>query len=205
MKIAVTGGIASGKSEVMQLLRDMGKTTVDADKINAKLLDSKPYIDKIRTLFPQTVTAGKVNKKALSEIVFNNPDKLAELNAVAHPAIINILNNIKGDIFAEVPLLVESGMQHCFDKVVVVTAPLETRLDRVKARDGIEKEFAMKIVSSQATDEQRLKHAEKPADGQRFFQRHRRLAHSVRHAHRHDRKRTRCALLVKRQQDRLFG
>ena len=160
MKIAVTGGIASGKSEVMQLLRDMGKTTVDADKINAKLLDSKPYIDKIRTLFPQTVTAGKVNKKALSEIVFNNPDKLAELNVVAHPAIINILNNIKGDIFAEVPLLVESGMQHCFDKVVVVTAPLETRLDRVKARDGIEKEFAMKIVSSQATDEQRLKHAD---------------------------------------------
>ena len=66
MKIAVTGGIASGKSEVMQLLRDMGKTTVDADKINAKLLGSKPYIDKIRTLFPQTVTAGKVNKKALS-------------------------------------------------------------------------------------------------------------------------------------------
>ena len=73
MKIAVVGGIGSGKSEVMKAVQGMNVATcVSADEINAELLKQKAYVEKLKELFPSVVKGGVVDKKALAKIVFND-------------------------------------------------------------------------------------------------------------------------------------
>lgn len=160
MKVAVTGGIGAGKSEFMRAVKELGIRTYSADEINAELLRDKRYIEKLSAAFPLAVKDGKVDKAALREEVFSYEKKRKTLNALAHPEIRRKIEEITGDAVIEVPLLFESGMTDLFDRVIVVTAGEDARINRVVSTRNISKDLAKNIIKNQATDDERIKRAD---------------------------------------------
>lgn len=160
MKVAVTGGIGAGKSEFMRAVKELGIRTYSADEINAELLRDKRYIEKLSAAFPLAVKDGKVDKAALREKVFSDEKKRKTLNALAHPEIRRKIEEITGDAVVEVPLLFESGMTDLFDKVIVVTAGEDVRINRIVSTRNISKDLAKNIIKNQATDDERIKRAD---------------------------------------------
>ena len=145
-KIAITGGIGSGKSAVCRILKERGYPVFSCDEINRTLLSEKSYLDGLCALFPACVKDGKLNKAALSALVFSDKEALKTLNAYAHPRISERLqrdmDGAKKTCFAEVPLLFESGMTKQFDGAIVVLRNKEERIRAVVARDGLNAERA---------------------------------------------------------------
>ena len=160
MKVAVTGGIGAGKSEFMRAVKELGIRTYSADEINAELLRDKRYIEKLSEAFPLAVKDGKVDKSVLREEVFSDEKKRKTLNALAHPEIRRKIEEITGDAVIEVPLLFESGMTDLFDRVIVVTAGEDARINRVVSTRNISKDLAKNIIKNQTTDDERLKRAD---------------------------------------------
>lgn len=160
MKVAVTGGIGAGKSEFMRAVKELGIRTYSADEINAELLRDKRYIEKLSEAFPLAVKDGKVDKSVLREEVFSNEKKRKTLNALAHPEIRRQIEEITGDAVIEVPLLFESGMTDLFDRVIVVTAGEDVRINRIVSTRNISKDLAKNIIKNQTTDDERLKRAD---------------------------------------------
>lgn len=145
-KIAVTGGIGSGKSAVCRILKERGYPVFSCDEINRTLLSEKSYLDGLCALFPACVKDGKLNKAALSALVFSDKEALKTLNAYAHPRISERLRRemegTEKTCFAEVPLLFESGMTKQFDGAIVVLRNKEERIRAVVTRDGLTAEKA---------------------------------------------------------------
>ena len=145
-KIAVTGGIGSGKSAVCRILKERGYPVFSCDEINRTLLSEKSYLDGLCALFPACVKDGKLNKAALSALVFSDKEALKTLNAYAHPRISERLrremDSAEKTCFAEIPLLFESGMAKQFDCAIVVLRNKEERIRAVVARDGLTPEQA---------------------------------------------------------------
>ena len=160
MKVAVTGGIGAGKSEFMRAVKELGIRTYSADEINAELLRDKRYIEKLSETFPLAVKDGKVDKSVLREEVFSDEKKRKTLNALAHPEIRRKIEEITGDAVIEVPLLFESGMTDLFDRVIVVTAGEDVRINRIVSTRNISKDLAKNIIKNQATDDERIKRAD---------------------------------------------
>ena len=160
MKVAVTGGIGAGKSEFMRAVKELGIRTYSADEINAELLRDKRYIEKLSQAFPLAVKDGKVDKSVLREEVFSDEKKRKTLNALAHPEIRRQIEEITGDAVIEVPLLFESGMTDLFDRVIVVTAGEDVRINRIVSTRNISKDLAKNIIKNQATDDERIKLAD---------------------------------------------
>ena len=145
-KIAITGGIGSGKSAVCRILKERGYPVFSCDEINRTLLSEKSYLDGLCALFPACVKDGKLNKTALSALVFSDKEALKTLNAYAHPRIAKRLRRemegARKTCFAEVPLLFESSMTKQFDGAIVVLRNKEERIRAVVARDGLTAEQA---------------------------------------------------------------
>ena len=160
MKVAVTGGIGAGKSEFMRAVKELGIRTYSADEINAELLRDKRYIEKLSEAFPLAVKDGKVDKSVLREEVFSDEKKRKTLNALAHPEIRRKIEEITGDAVIEVPLLFESGMTDLFDRVIVVTAGEDVRINRIVSTRNISKDLAKNIIKNQTTDDERIKRAD---------------------------------------------
>lgn len=160
MKVAVTGGIGAGKSEFMRAVKELGIRTYSADEINAELLRDKRYIEKLSEAFPLAVKDGKVDKSVLREEVFSDEKKRKTLNTLAHPEIRRKIEEITGDAVIEVPLLFESGMTDLFDRVIVVTAGEDVRINRIVSTRNISKDLAKNIIKNQATDDERIKLAD---------------------------------------------
>ena len=152
-KIAVTGGIGSGKSAVCRILKERGYPVFSCDEINRTLLSEKSYLDGLCALFPACVKDEKLNKTALSALVFSDKEALKTLNAYAHPRIAERLRrDMEGaekTCFAEVPLLFESGMTKRFDGAIVVLRNKEERIRAVVARDGLTAEQAKARMKQQ--------------------------------------------------------
>lgn len=150
MRIAVIGGIGSGKSEVLETARGMGLKTASADEINAGLLTEGDYIAKIAAAFPNVVRDGRVDKNALSDEIFSDRKKRKKLNAIAHPEILKRIRAIGAeDILVELPLGAEAGMLEDFDEVIHVYAPRRLRLKRLEQR-GVDRKRALRIMRAQA-------------------------------------------------------
>ena len=160
MKVAVTGGIGAGKSEFMRAVKELGIRTYSADEINAELLRDKRYIEKLSEAFPLAVKDGKVDKSVLREEVFSDEKKRKTLNALAHPEIRRKIEEMTGDAVIDVPLLFESGMTDLFDRVIVVTAGEDVRINRIVSTRNISKDLAKNIIKNQTTDDERLKRAD---------------------------------------------
>lgn len=149
MRIAVIGGIGSGKSEVMKIAKERGFFCLSADEINAELLKTPSYIQKIATLFPSVVSNGVVDKGALAKIVFSDRGERKKLNALAHPEIMRVISECKESPLAvELPLFIEGG-DEAFDEIVYVRAPLFKRISRLKKGRGMSVKQAVSRIRSQ--------------------------------------------------------
>ena len=167
MIIGLTGGLASGKSTVSKYLAEKGFKVYDADKI-AKDISGKKSVQKgIITTFSNKILDenGNIDRKKLKEIVFENKEKLKQLNAIIHPKVIDFYKELKEKntdeiIFFDVPLLFESGIDKFCDKILVVISDYEIQLNRIVERDKIDRELAEKIIKSQLSNEERIKKAD---------------------------------------------
>ncbi len=153
-KIAITGGIGSGKSSVLSILHEMGYPVFACDEIYHKLIDSPEYIEKIGEVFPDCVKKGKICKQSLAQRVFNNKAELEILNRIAHPLIMSRLlqqmnESAENLVFVEVPLLFEGNFESLFDWVIIVLRDREQRIKSIIDRDGITASDAEKRISAQ--------------------------------------------------------
>ena len=161
--IGLTGCIGSGKSSVAQLFISKGIPVYIADVEAKKLMDSKKIIEKIRKVFGKEIfDEEKINRTKLAAIVFNDPDKLAQLNAIVHPAVhehfVKWVSKHQDFpfIIKEVAILFETGGEKYCDKVITVVAPTSLRLERVMKRDNTKEEAVISRMNNQWTDEQRI-------------------------------------------------
>lgn len=161
--IGLTGGIGSGKTTIANEFKSLGIAVYIADDEARKLSQSTAMVNAIKILFGNTVFDDDVlNRDKLAQIVFNDKDKLEQLNTIIHPAVKKhfaewILNH-KDDPFIiyEAAILFESGnYKHC-NFIITVTAPLETRIQRVMIRDQTTREQVLKRINAQWTDEERI-------------------------------------------------
>ena len=159
LKIGLTGGIATGKSSVSNILKQKGAIIIDADKIVHKLMEpeQKLWYDIINAFGKNILLENnQINRKKLGEIIFNDQNKREKLNQITHPRVIAEIEN-KMDkladgnniIVAEVPLLFEVGMEDLFTEVWVVVADKEIQISRLKQRDGLNVESAQKRIAAQ--------------------------------------------------------
>ena len=153
-KIAVTGGIGSGKSTVMKIIAGKGYPIFSCDEIYSQLTSDSDFLNILRHSFGDILNSdGTLDRKKLSEIVFNNPAKLAELDKITHPAIykemFRMADEAGGICFCEVPLLFESGAESLFDGVIIVMRNEEQRIKSVTARDKLTEQDVKKRISNQ--------------------------------------------------------
>ena len=153
IKIAITGGIGSGKSSVAKIIREQGFPVFSCDEINKQLLTQEEYIRHIKKRFPDVVQEGKIITSRLAQIVFSNETALKELNSIAHPFIMNELkrqiDTQNGLVFAEVPLLFECGYENLFHKIIVVYREKEQRILSVMQRDHADRGAVLSRISQQ--------------------------------------------------------
>ena len=158
MKIAITGKIGSGKSEITKILRANGAFVVSADDMNKRLLSDKVYLSVLKKHFPEAFNSDKFDKKTLTRIVFSDAKKRNLLNSLAHPEIFRLIKNEiedKENAFVEVPLLSREQAKN-FDMVWFVSATEDERIKRVEKRDGREKEEIQKIFLAQSDIDAKL-------------------------------------------------
>ena len=154
LKIAVTGGIGSGKSKALQILSKKGYPTFSCDEIYKSIINTKEYVMLVEKHFPTCVTSGKIDKTKLAQVIFEDPQKRSTLNEIAHPLILKslfdqMLNTNSQITFAEVPLLFEEGLENRFDGVIVIKREISERIKAIQLRDNISKEAAEKRIFSQ--------------------------------------------------------
>jgi dephospho-CoA kinase len=161
MKIGLTGGIASGKSTVANILVERGALLVDADQVAREVvLPGEPGLEAIASTFGQAVIApdGSLNRKALGEIVFRDKASLERLEAITHPAIRQRMQRRihtfeeqfpERLIVADVPLLYETKQQNLYDGVMVVYVPAGVQCARLMERNSLTEEEAKRRISLQ--------------------------------------------------------
>lgn len=166
--VALTGGIASGKSTVARRLEEHGAVIVDADQVARQVVEpGEPALARIAEEFGPGVIAadGTLDRAALGAIVFSDPEGRQRLNAITHPAVLDrsrALFAAAGDadpdaiVVYDIPLLVEAGRIDEFDLRVVVHAATETRVSRMIELRGMTREEALHRINSQATDTDRF-------------------------------------------------
>lgn len=156
-KIAITGGIGSGKSTVSEIIRKMGYVVVSADKVYSELLLNEDFVKEICELMNISPIEkdGRItiDRKALSALVFSDKTQLSRLNDFTHPRIMDEIfrrsEGIEPLFFAEVPLLFERGYETEFDNVFVVRRQLDLRLSGTAKRDGKTEAEIRKVIDNQ--------------------------------------------------------
>lgn len=161
--IGLTGGIGSGKTTVANHFMAAGIPVYIADDEARKLMQSDEIIAEIKKTFGSTVfDKGILNREKLSGIVFKDSEKLKLLSAIIHPAVKKhfgnwVLNHkIDSYIIYEAAILFESGSYKDCDIIISVTAPLESRIQRVIQRDKTLRENVLSRINMQWNDEQRI-------------------------------------------------
>ena len=154
MKIAITGGIGSGKSTVLSILKKNGFAVFSCDEIYREISKTENYINKVQEHFPLAVKQGQIDRKALGELIFRETQARNKLNQISHPLIIKELfirmENATGNlVFAEVPLLYETQEKMSFDAVILVARDKEERIKSIVDRDGISISEAKRRISAQ--------------------------------------------------------
>ena len=162
--VALTGGIGSGKSTVADAFANFGVPLVDADIIARQVVElGMPALAAIASRYGDSILQadGSLNRSALRTKIFSEPQEKAWLNSLLHPLIQQETERQLADIDKPyalwiVPLLLENGLQHRANRVLVVDVAPEIQLTRTMARDGITRQQAEHILASQASRQQRL-------------------------------------------------
>jgi dephospho-CoA kinase len=170
LKMGLTGGIASGKSAVAAMLREMGFPVLEADVVAHKLLEpgQAAHDEVLREFGPDLADKnGKIDRTKLGGLVFEDQAKLAKLNKIIHPRVEEIVlqqfeewkqAGVKDAAFVEAALLVEAGIADKLDGLVVVFCLPEQQLERLRAR-GMSEVEAKRRMATQLPAEEKLKHA----------------------------------------------
>lgn len=158
--IVVSGGIGSGKSIVSRILRLQGFGVFDCDYEARRLMeDDDEVVKKIRERAGIEVydSEGKLQRKVLASLIFSNPNLRKDINSIVHSAVRKAvekwLKADKNNIFVETAIAFESGLADMADEIWVVAASTETRIMRVKKRDGRSEEEIKRIIEIQAAEE----------------------------------------------------
>lgn len=154
IKIAITGGIGSGKSFVAELIKKEGYPVYSADEIYKTIRESEPYQKQLLSIFPEIEVNHRPDFKLLGKIVFSDAEKLEKLNRLSHPLVMDeLLSKMEGEkselVFAEVPLLLEGKFEKNFDYSIVILRDEISRIQSVIKRDGLTKEEIEARIKSQ--------------------------------------------------------
>ncbi len=167
IRVGLTGGIGSGKSTVASVLRVLEVPVFDADAAGKDLLDNDIALcDTVKARFGDTLYRdGRLDRKALANIVFADPKALADLNALVHPAVRRAFQTWVTEqtfpyVVMEAAILAESGGYAAFDRNIVVSAPEDLRVQRVMRRDGLGEEAVRARLRNQAGEEERMRIAD---------------------------------------------
>ncbi|MFJ2212259.1 dephospho-CoA kinase [Streptomyces sp. NPDC101062] len=164
LRLGLTGGIGSGKSEVSRLLTGYGAVLIDSDRIAREVVaPGTPGLAAVIAEFgPEVRTAeGALDRPGLGRIVFGDPERLRALNAIVHPLVrarsaeLEAAAGPDAIVVHDVPLLVENDMAALYDLVVIVDATPETQLDRLVRLRGMTEREARERMAAQATREAR--------------------------------------------------
>ncbi len=163
LRVALTGGIGSGKSLIARILQILQVPVFEADVEAKRLMAEDPDLKAALTarfgsaIYPH----GILDRKALASVVFKDPKALKELNALVHPVVRKDFTQWAQRqqaryVVMEAAILAETGGYKAFDRVIVVSAPEELRIQRVMKRDGVDAVTVRARVRSQAGEEERL-------------------------------------------------
>ena len=162
IKVALTGGIGSGKSAAGDFFEDLGAVVVDADQLARDVIErgTDGFDELVATFGDEILTNGILDRSKLGQIVFADPGARKTLEGIIHPRVAEAFDEIIEDspddavIIYQIPILVETKGQDRFDYIITVEATLENRISRLKNRGlkGYEIEARMKV---QASDEER--------------------------------------------------
>jgi dephospho-CoA kinase len=164
LRIGLTGGVGSGKSTVAQRFVELGVPVIDADATaRAVVAPGKPGLEAVRERFgPGVLTEnGELNRRALRDLIFKDPDSRRDLEAILHPLIRADMQEsaeaaVGPYVVMAIPLLVEGGSRDRVDRILVIDVDEVVQLQRVMARDGSTEEQARAILASQASRSARL-------------------------------------------------
>jgi dephospho-CoA kinase len=154
MKIGITGGIGSGKSYVCQLLRAHGIEVYDCDQAAKRIICTS---DDVRQQLLQLI--GSLEKADIARFLLESESNAKQIDAIVHPAVFRDFEE-SGFQWMESAILYESGASQLVDRVVVVTAPEEMRIQRVMQRDGISREKALQWMQRQWPQAELLRRAD---------------------------------------------
>ncbi|MDW7644308.1 MAG: dephospho-CoA kinase [Desulfuromonadales bacterium] len=160
MVVGVTGGIATGKSAVVEQFRQLGAAVISADELAREIVrPGEEALVRLVARFGQDILQadGTLDRKALAEIIFADPAARQDLNRITHPAIARLAADRiaslqrQGEtlVIYEAPLLFEAGAESRVDRIVVVTAPAAVQRRRLMARDGLDDQAAQARIAAQ--------------------------------------------------------
>jgi dephospho-CoA kinase len=164
ISIGITGGIGSGKSIVCKVLERLGYPVFYSDtEAKKNMLENLDLISGIVGAFGnEAYTDKQLNRTFLANQIFKKPDLKEKLNALVHPTVFQSFEKWKLEqnsthVFNESALLFETGSYTRFDEIWLVTANLETRINRVMKRDNISRENVLERIKNQMKDEEKMK------------------------------------------------
>ncbi len=175
LRLGLTGGIASGKSAVAAMLRELGFSVLDADSLAHKLIEpGQPAYNDVLQEFGQALLAsgGRIDRAKLSAIVFNDRVRLDSLNAIVHPRVAEVVfrqfddwqrNGMRDAAFVEAALLIESGIHKNLDGLVVAWCEPQQQVERLLTR-GLSEPEARRRIAAQLPVEEKLRLATEKID-----------------------------------------
>jgi dephospho-CoA kinase len=164
VRVGLTGGVASGKSTVSAVLRDLGAVVVDADALAREVVEpGTPGLAAVATAFGREVLAddGSLDRARLGAVVFADPSRRKALEAIIHPLVRARAAQIEAAapsgavVVHDIPLLVETDQEESFDAVIVVDVPEDVQVERAARERGWSPEEARSRIAAQASREQR--------------------------------------------------
>lgn len=161
MKIGITGGIGSGKSYICQQLKERGFQVYDCDAAAKRLIHTSPEIKRKLTNLVGTdaYIEGKLNKAAIAQFLLRSEASAKAIDNIVHPAVFQDFEE-SGMQWMESAIMYESGIYRLVDKVIVVTAPQEVRIQRVMLRDHISRNEVLQWMQRQWPQEEIVKRAD---------------------------------------------
>ena len=168
IKIALTGGIACGKSNVAQIFSDLGVDIIDLDELSRLMVEpGTKGLSELIDCFGDSIlnTDQTLNRRALREVLLKNPANQEKIEEILHPKILEKMQmeikKVKNKlVIIEIPLLVEKNLAYLFDRAIIVSCDEQNQLKRLIKRENIDKNSAKTLISAQTSAENRLKLAD---------------------------------------------
>ena len=163
IRIGITGGMGAGKSVISEMMRCLGIPVYDADIASKKILNSNTKVKTqlIELLGEEIFSNGQLNRPLMAQLIFNNNELLLKTNAIIHPAVFEDFiawseTQNKEVVACETAILFESGMVSYFDSILMVSAPLEIRIERCIKRNKFTREQVLERIAKQMDESKKI-------------------------------------------------